>query len=125
MQAGVSASLPESIQTSRDIDLSPGQPLQSNQHISNLGVIGRRNGVELGAIGDNFSGPSVSSGGLRDHLYNLQMLDAALSKIPQPKDSERPRTYTPVCISSYSSSYSLNSILCGHTIDFPFPFVVM
>lgn len=93
--AGVSSSLPESIQTSRDVDLSPGQPLQSNQHIANLGVIGRRNGVELGAIGDNFSGPSVSSGGARDHLYNLQMLDAALSKIPQPKDSERPRTYTP------------------------------
>lgn len=41
LQAGVSASLPESAQTSRDIDLSPGQPLQSNQPTGNLGVIGR------------------------------------------------------------------------------------
>ncbi|CAJ1793883.1 unnamed protein product [Sphenostylis stenocarpa] len=92
---GVSASLPESAQTSRDIDLSPGQPLQSNQPTGNLGVIGRRNGSEHGAIGDSFSGPSVSSGGVRDQLYNLQMLEAAHFKIPLPKDSERPRTYTP------------------------------
>ncbi|RDY00173.1 CCR4-NOT transcription complex subunit 3 [Mucuna pruriens] len=93
--AGVSASPPESAQTSRDIDLSPGQPLQSNQPTGNLGVIGRRNGAEHGAIGDNFSGSSVSSGGVRDQLYNLQMLEAAHFKIPLPKDSERPRTYTP------------------------------
>ncbi|KAH1077279.1 hypothetical protein AAZX31_19G097400 [Glycine max] len=93
--AGVSASLPESAQTSRDIDLSPGQPLQPNQPTGNLGVIGRRNGAEHGAIGDNFSGSSVSSGGVRDQLYNLQMLEAAHFKIPLPKDSERPRTYTP------------------------------
>nr|KYP63772.1 CCR4-NOT transcription complex subunit 3 [Cajanus cajan] len=92
---GVSASLPESAQTSRDIDLSPGQPLQSNQPIANLGVIGRRNGAELGTIGDSFSGSSVSTGGVRDQLYNLQMLEAAHFKIPLPKDSERPRTYTP------------------------------
>lgn len=96
LQAGVSASLPESAQTSRDIDLSPGQPLQPNQPTGNLGVIGRRNGAEHGAIGDNFSGSSVSSGGVRDQLYNLQMLEAAHFKIPLPKDSERPRTYTPV-----------------------------
>ncbi|KAG5100979.1 hypothetical protein AAZX31_16G039800 [Glycine max] len=93
--AAVSASLPESAQTSRDIDLSPGQPLQSNQLTGNLGVIGRRNGAEHGAIGDNFSGSNVSSGGVRDQLYNLQMLEAAHFKIPLPKDSERPRTYTP------------------------------
>ncbi|KAL2320449.1 hypothetical protein Fmac_029418 [Flemingia macrophylla] len=93
--SGVSVSLPESAQTSRDIDLSPGQPLQSNQPTGNLGVIGRRNGAELGTIGDNFSGSNVSSGGVRDQLYNLQMLEAAHFKIPLPKDSERPRTYTP------------------------------
>ncbi|XP_014491279.1 general negative regulator of transcription subunit 3-like isoform X1 [Vigna radiata var. radiata] len=92
---GVSASLPESAQTSRDIDLSPGQPLQSNQPTGNLGVIGRRNGAEHGAIGDSFSASSVSSGGVRDQLYNLQMLEAAHFKIPLPKDSERPRSYTP------------------------------
>ncbi|XP_061358288.1 uncharacterized protein LOC133302510 isoform X2 [Gastrolobium bilobum] len=93
--AGVSASIPESAQTSRDIDLSPGQPLQSNQPTGNLGVIGRRNGSELGAIGNNFIGLSVSSGGVHNQLYNLQMLEAAHFKIPQPKDSERPRNYTP------------------------------
>ncbi|XP_004493142.1 uncharacterized protein [Cicer arietinum] len=92
---GVSASHPEASQASREIDLSPGQPLQSSQTTGNLGVIGRRNGVDLGAIGDNFSASSVSSGGVRDQLFNLQMLEAAHFKIPLPKDSERPRTYTP------------------------------
>jgi hypothetical protein len=111
LQAGVSASLPEAAQISRDIDLSPGQPLQSNQSAGNLGVIGRRNGVELGTIGDSFSASSVSSGGVRDQLYNLQMLEAAHFKIPQAKDSERPRTYTPVCI----LGYLLNNLLHGHT----------
>ncbi|XP_058737726.1 uncharacterized protein LOC131609915 isoform X1 [Vicia villosa] len=92
---GVSASLPEAAQISRDIDLSPGQPLQSNQSAGHLGVIGRRNGVDLGAIGDSFSASSVTSGGVRDQLYNLQMLEAAHFKVPLAKDSERPRTYTP------------------------------
>ncbi|KAK7267079.1 hypothetical protein RIF29_19743 [Crotalaria pallida] len=96
--AEVSASLPEPGQTSREIDLSPGQPLQSNQRTGNLGVIGRSFAdLGLGAIGDNFSGSIANSGGMRDQLYNLQMLEAAtaLSKFPQPRDSERPRTYTP------------------------------
>ncbi|XP_019458350.1 PREDICTED: general negative regulator of transcription subunit 3-like isoform X1 [Lupinus angustifolius] len=93
--AGVSASLTEPHQTSRDVDLGPGQPLQSNQPTGNLGVIGRRNGADLGAIGDNFSGSSVNSGGVREQLYNLEMLEAAYHRLPLPKDSERPRTYTP------------------------------
>lgn len=105
LQVGVSASLPDSAQISRDIDLSPGQPLQSNQATGNLGVIGRRNGAEHGAVGDNFSGSSFSSGGVRDQIYNLQMLEAAHFKIPLPKDSERPRTYTPVGIASYNHPY--------------------
>ncbi|XP_027924929.1 CCR4-NOT transcription complex subunit 3-like isoform X1 [Vigna unguiculata] len=92
--AGVPASLPEPVQTSRDIDLSPGQPLQSNQRTGNLGVIGR-NSTDLGPVGDNFSAFTANSGGVRDQLYNLQMLEAAHLKLPQPKDSERPRTYTP------------------------------
>ena len=102
LQAGVSASLAEAGQTSRDIDLSPGQPLQSNQATGNLGVIGRRNGADLGAIGDNFTGSSssINSGGVRDQLYNLQMLEAAHYKLPLPRDSERPRAYTPVCIAN-------------------------
>jgi len=111
LQAGLSASLPEAAQTFRDIDLSPGQPLQSNQSTGNLGVIGRRNGVELGAIGDSFGASSVNSGGVRDQLYNLQMLEAAHFRMPQPRDSERPRTYTPVCI----LGYLLNNLLYCHT----------
>lgn len=109
LQVGVSASLPEAAQISRDIDLSPGQPLQSNQSAGHLGVIGRRNGVDLGAIGDSFSASSVTSGGVRDQLYNLQMLEAAHFKVPLAKDSERPRTYTPVWI----LVYLLNNLLYG------------
>ncbi|XP_020201905.1 CCR4-NOT transcription complex subunit 3 isoform X2 [Cajanus cajan] len=90
---GVPASIPEPAQTSRDIDLSPGQPLQSNQRTANLGVIGRSS-IDLGT-GDNFSASIANSGGVRDQLYNLQMLEASHLKLPQPKDSERPRTYTP------------------------------
>ncbi|KAI4348439.1 hypothetical protein L6164_009163 [Bauhinia variegata] len=93
--AGVSGSLPEPVQASIDTDLSPGQPLQSSQPSGNLGVIGRRSAADLGAIGDNFSGSSVNSGGVRDQSYYLKMLDAAYYKLPQPKDSERPRIYTP------------------------------
>ncbi|XP_019453075.1 PREDICTED: CCR4-NOT transcription complex subunit 3-like isoform X2 [Lupinus angustifolius] len=98
LQSGVSASLPEPGQTSREIDLSPGQPLQSNQRTGSLGVIGRNfPDLGLGAIGDNFSGSPANSGGMHDQLYNLQMLEAATSnsKFPQPKDSERPKAYTP------------------------------
>ncbi|KAK4282142.1 hypothetical protein QN277_013554 [Acacia crassicarpa] len=94
-QAGGSGSLTEPAQSSRDADFSPGQPLQSNQLSGNLGVIGRRSVADFGAIGDNLNGTNVNSGGGRDHLYNMQMLEAAYYKLPQPKDSERPRTYTP------------------------------
>lgn len=93
---GVSGSLTEPTQVARDIDLSPGQPLQTNQSSSTLGVIGRRSISDLGAIGDNISGSTVNSGALHDQAYNLQMLDAAYYKLPQPKDSERARSYTPV-----------------------------
>ncbi|XWS57625.1 hypothetical protein CRYUN_Cryun09bG0189700 [Craigia yunnanensis] len=90
----VSSSLTEPAQIIRDIDLSPRQPLQSNQSSSGLGVIGRRSVSDLGAISDNLSG-STNSGGMHDQIYNLQMLEAAYYKIPQPKDSERARSYTP------------------------------
>lgn len=93
--AGVSGSLTEPAQVLRDIDLSPGQPLQSNQPSASLGVIGRRSVSDLGAIGDNLSASSVNSSGMHDQLYNLQMLEAAYYKLPQPKDSERARSYTP------------------------------
>ncbi|KAL6181360.1 hypothetical protein ACLB2K_048015 [Fragaria x ananassa] len=92
---GVSGSLTESSQVPRDIDLSPGQPLQSSQPSASLGVIGRRSVSDLGTIGDNLSGSIANSGPGHDQLYNLQMLEAAFYKLPQPKDSERARSYTP------------------------------
>ncbi|WVZ15867.1 hypothetical protein V8G54_013433 [Vigna mungo] len=93
-KAGVPASIPEPVHTSRGIDFSPGQPLQSNQHTVNLGVIGR-NSTDLGPVGDNFSALTAKSGEVRDQIYNFQMLEVAHLKLPQPKDSECPRTYTP------------------------------
>ncbi|KAG5376644.1 hypothetical protein IGI04_041240 [Brassica rapa subsp. trilocularis] len=71
-------------------DFSPGQPIQPGQPSSSLGVIGRRSNSELGAIGD----PSAL-GPMHDQMHNLQMLEAAYYRLPQPKDSERPRPYTP------------------------------
>uniref|UniRef100_A0A453H0K1 Uncharacterized protein n=2 Tax=Aegilops tauschii subsp. strangulata TaxID=200361 RepID=A0A453H0K1_AEGTS len=88
------ASIAEGTQLSRDSDLSPGQPMQAGMPSSGVGVIGRRSVSDFGAIGDNLSGASVVSG--HDHLYNLQMLEAAYHRLPQPKDSERAKTYIPV-----------------------------
>ncbi|CAM0875628.1 unnamed protein product [Alopecurus aequalis] len=88
-----SASIAEGTQLSRDSDLSPGQPLQPGMPSSGVGVIGRRSVSDFGAIGDNLSGTSATSG--HDQLYNLQMLEAAYHRLPQPKDSERARNYTP------------------------------
>ncbi|KAL8201573.1 hypothetical protein R6Q57_010720 [Mikania cordata] len=93
LQGGVSGPLTEPAQSTRDVDLSPGQPLQSNQSGS-LGVIGRRSLSDLGAIGDNLSGLAMSSGGTHDQQYNLQMLESAFYKLPQPRDSERAKSYT-------------------------------
>nr|KJB45058.1 hypothetical protein B456_007G287600 [Gossypium raimondii] len=93
--AAVSGSLTEPAPVIRDVDLFPGQPLQSNHSSSGLGVIGWRSVTDFGAIGDNLSG-SMNTGGMHDQLYNLQMLEASYYKIPQPKDSERARSYTPV-----------------------------
>ncbi|XP_057548239.1 general negative regulator of transcription subunit 3 isoform X2 [Amaranthus tricolor] len=91
---GASGALAESAQLTRDTDLSPGQPLQTSQSSGSLGVIGRRSVSDLGAIGDSIGG-TANSGGGHDHYYTMQMLEAAYFKLPQPKDSERARTYTP------------------------------
>jgi hypothetical protein len=80
----------------RDIDLSPGQPLQSSQPSSSLGVIGRRSVSDLGAIGDNINGSAINAGAMHNQSYNFEMLEAAYHKLPQPKDSERARSYIPV-----------------------------
>ncbi|EEF36934.1 conserved hypothetical protein [Ricinus communis] len=92
---GASGTLAEPVQLPRDTDLSPGQPIQSSQPSTGLGVIGRRSVSDLGAIGDNLGGSAVNSGAMHDQLYNLQMLEAAYHRLPQPKDSERARSYTP------------------------------
>ncbi|RLN42777.1 general negative regulator of transcription subunit 3 isoform X2 [Panicum miliaceum] len=88
-----SAPAAENSQLPRETDLSPGQPLQPGMSSSGVGVIGRRSMSDLGAIGDNLTGTSASSG--HDQLYNLQMLEAAFHKLPQPKDSERAKNYVP------------------------------
>ncbi|ONK74294.1 uncharacterized protein A4U43_C03F4770 [Asparagus officinalis] len=92
---GGSAAMTEVSQVPRDTDLSPGQPLQPSQSSASLGVIGRRSVSDLGAIGDNLSGSAGNSGIMRDQIYNMQMLEAAFYKLPQPKDSERAKTYIP------------------------------
>lgn len=92
---GVSGPLSDQGQVQREVDLSPGQLLQPNQTATGLGVIGRRSVSDLGAIGDNVSGSTVNSGGMHDQSYNLQMLEAAYFKLPQPKDSERTKSYNP------------------------------
>ncbi|XP_071735529.1 general negative regulator of transcription subunit 3 isoform X2 [Rutidosis leptorrhynchoides] len=93
MQVGASGSMTDLTQAIRDVDLSSGQPLQSSQPGS-LGVIGRRSLSDLGTIGDNLSGLAVNLGPAHDHQYNLQMLESAFYKLPQPRDSERPKTYS-------------------------------
>ncbi|KAK8953007.1 hypothetical protein KSP40_PGU008988 [Platanthera guangdongensis] len=90
-----STAIVEVSQLPRSADLSPGQPLQSNHSSASLGVIGRRSVSELGAIGDNLTALAANPGGLHDQNYNLQMLDAAFFKLPQPKDSQRVKNYLP------------------------------
>ncbi|XP_073282352.1 uncharacterized protein [Primulina huaijiensis] len=87
--------IPEPSQVTRDIDLSPGQPLQPSASTGSLGVIGRRSVSDLGAIGDNITSSTANSLGMHDQLYNLQMLEGAFHRLPQPKDSERAKSYTP------------------------------
>ncbi|WZZ90895.1 hypothetical protein YC2023_119474 [Brassica napus] len=89
--SGMPSYMLDPVQVTRDgPDFSPGQPIQPGQSSSSLGVIGRRSNSELGAIGD----PSAL-GPMHDQMHNLQMLEAAYYRLPQPKDSERPRPYTP------------------------------
>ncbi|XP_008796583.2 CCR4-NOT transcription complex subunit 3-like isoform X2 [Phoenix dactylifera] len=90
-----SPSMIEGNQLPRDTDLSPGQPLQPSQSSAGPGVIGRRSISDLGAIGDNLGGSAGSSGGMHDQIYNMQMLEAVFCKLPQPKDSERVKSYVP------------------------------
>ena len=111
-QAAVaSGSLADPSQVMREIDLSPGQPLQSASSSGSLGVIGRRSVSDLGAIGDYISATTPNSGAMHDQSYNLQMLEAAYYRLPQPKDSERAKTYTPVCNAVFLFSFWSLSLL--------------
>ncbi|GAB2233374.1 hypothetical protein Droror1_Dr00002596 [Drosera rotundifolia] len=85
--------LMESMQLQRDTDLSPGflHPSQPSPS-AGLGVIGRRSVANLGAIGDSVT-PNPE--GMHDQMYCVQMLEAAFHKLPQPKDSERAKSYIP------------------------------
>ena len=94
MQSGGSS---EASQGVRDVDLSPGQPLQPSQSSASLGVIGRRSAPDLGAIADNIN--VANPGVLHDHAYNLQMLESSYYKLPHSKDSERVKNYIPVSFS--------------------------
>ncbi|CAN4075412.1 unnamed protein product [Withania somnifera] len=105
MQGGVTGSVAEASPRPRDTDLSPGQPLQSSQPSGSLGFIGRKSVADFGAIGDNLSASSANSGGMHDQLYNLQMLESSFYKLPQPKDSERAKSYTPRHPSVTPTSY--------------------
>jgi CCR4-NOT transcription complex subunit 3 len=58
----------------------------------NPGVIGRRSVTDLGAIGDNLT-PALG----REHFAaQHEALEHAYRNLPLPKDSERPKSYTPV-----------------------------
>ncbi|KMZ64144.1 CCR4-NOT transcription complex subunit 3 [Zostera marina] len=89
----------------RDTDLPSGQPLQSNQSSSSHGVIGRRSMSDHGTIGDTFSGSFGNSSTMDDGAYQLQMLDAAIHKLPQANDSERVKNYIPRRPAMTPSSY--------------------
>ncbi|KAL6539841.1 hypothetical protein OROHE_011612 [Orobanche hederae] len=107
-EAAVAAgSVAEPSQVIRETDLSPGQPLQATSSSGSLGVIGRRSVSDLGAIGDNISEPTVNSGGMHDQLYSLQMLEGAYYRLPQPKDSECAKTYTPNTYQQYLAAKEL------------------
>ncbi|KAI3822727.1 hypothetical protein L1987_10324 [Smallanthus sonchifolius] len=93
-QAGVSGSVIEADKVTRDTDLSPDQSLQPGQ-TPNLGVIGRRSVSDLGAIGDSLSGLSLTAGPTHDQQSIMQLLESSFYKLPQPKDSERAKTYIP------------------------------
>ncbi|KAK4740472.1 hypothetical protein SAY87_032353 [Trapa incisa] len=97
------------------VEQSAGQHSSSTQTSATFGVIGRRNMPDLGSVGEiPDSGSTTSSAGINDRSssvginnrsYNLKMLEAAYLKLPQPKDSERLRSYAPRNPAATPSSY--------------------
>ncbi|KAF2306937.1 hypothetical protein GH714_022607 [Hevea brasiliensis] len=86
---GASASLAEPVQVPRDIDLSPGQPIQSGQPSTALGVIGRRSVSDLGAIGDTISGSAVNSG-------LCMIIDCLFQRHPAATPPSYPQVQAPI-----------------------------
>lgn len=72
-------------------DLSQGEAI-SNEQSGTLGAIGHRGSVDLGTIGDG----TRETGEIHDRRLKYQILEAAMKRLPLPKDSERPRQYHPV-----------------------------
>jgi CCR4-NOT transcription complex subunit 3 len=92
LQVGTPGTLADYSQQSRDADLAPGQQSHHLQSSMNPGVIGRRSVTDLGAIGDNLT-PALG----REHFAaQHEALEHAYRNLPLPKDSERPKSYTPV-----------------------------
>lgn len=91
VSVGIPGTLADYSQQSRDADLAPGQQSHHLQSSMNPGVIGRRSVTDLGAIGDNLT-PALG----REHFAaQHEALEHAYRNLPLPKDSERPKSYTP------------------------------
>lgn len=75
-------------------DISQGEAI-SNQLSGILGAIDRRGSADLGTIGDG-TRETPHSMEIHDRRLKYQMLEAAIKRLPLPKDSERPRQYYPV-----------------------------
>jgi len=91
VSVGTPGSLADYSQQSRDADLAPGQ--QGHQLAPSMGpgVIGRRSMTDLGAIGDNLT----TNLGREHFIAQHEALEHAYRNLPLPKDSERPKSYSP------------------------------
>ena len=104
LQVGTPGTLADYSQQSRDADLAPGQQSHHLQSSMNPGVIGRRSVTDLGAIGDNLT-PALG----REHFVaQHEALEHAYRNLPLPKDSERPKSYTPVFITCSTPLFCLS-----------------
>lgn len=92
LQVGTPGSLADYSQQSRDVDLAPGHSGLQLQSSIGPGVIGRRNISDLGAIGDSLS-PTLAR---ENFAAQHEALELAYRHLPLPKDSERPKSYSPV-----------------------------
>ncbi|BFI24139.1 CCR4-NOT transcription complex subunit 3 [Marchantia polymorpha subsp. ruderalis] len=91
---GVPGTLADLSQLSRDASFIAGtSSLQAGQPLPGPSSVGRRSVLELGA--GSASGNPLAGPIMHDQLFNRQALEAAYHNLPMPKDSERPKSYTP------------------------------